>query len=61
MNQAAQTIRDELNYNGQYCLFTCHFGNENKQHDDGEKMVVIDGCGFMMRWEVRSAWSFGVL
>ena len=34
MNQAAQTIRDELNYNGQYCLFTCHFGNEDKQHDE---------------------------
>ena len=33
MNQAAQTIRDDLNYNGQYCLFTCHFGNEDKQHD----------------------------
>ena len=37
MNQAAQTIRDDLNYNGQYCLFTCHFGNENKQHDDEKR------------------------
>ena len=37
MNQAAQTIRDELNYNGQYCLFTCHFGNEDKQHDNEER------------------------
>ena len=37
MNQAAQTIRDELNYNGQYCLFTCHFGNEDKQHDEEKR------------------------
>lgn len=36
MSQAAQTIRDELNYNGHYCLFTCHFGNEDKRHDDEE-------------------------
>jgi predicted CxxxxCH...CXXCH cytochrome family protein len=37
MNQAEQTILDELHYNGQYCLFTCHFQNGDKKHDEGKK------------------------
>jgi predicted CxxxxCH...CXXCH cytochrome family protein len=37
MNQAAQTILDELNYNGESCLFTCHYQNDDKEHDEGKK------------------------
>jgi len=37
MNEADQTIVDGLNYNGDYCLFTCHFQNKDKQHDEEKR------------------------